>query len=152
MTYWRMQLHPAEPGRAMEHIVTSLAAGYIGLDFDHDVGDLTKTTHEKLPEKQRKYWAFGHKMKVGDIVLIMAHHFPFALATISGEYNYIREKAPELGVWVRHFRKVKSVKYYADYEKDPHKWQRILMTGTISPLTDTKSKPFKLIREWVQQV
>lgn len=42
MTYWRMQLNPAEHGRAMEHTVTSLAAGYIGLDFEPDVGDLKR--------------------------------------------------------------------------------------------------------------
>jgi len=33
MTYWRMQLHPNEPGEALKHSVESLVAGFIGLDF-----------------------------------------------------------------------------------------------------------------------
>lgn len=33
MAYWRMQLHPSQPGEAIQHAVTSLAANFIGLDF-----------------------------------------------------------------------------------------------------------------------
>lgn len=150
MVYWRMQLHPADSKHALKHSIESLAAGYIGLDFDRDVGDLTKTAQEKLPKEQRDYWAFANEMKAGDLVLIITHHFPFALVTISGKYNYIREKAPELGVWFRHFRKVKDVRYYADYVTNANSWQQITMTDTISPLRDPKSLSFKLIEEWLQ--
>ena len=118
--------------------------GWIG----PDVGDLTKTKREELPEGQRDYWDFAHEMKVGDVVLIIAHHFPFALATVSGEYNYIRKTAPELGVWFRHFRKVKIVKYYADHVTNAHTWKQLIMTDTISPLRDPSRDSFKLIEEW----
>ena len=107
MTYWRMQLHPAEPGEAVKYCVESLAAGYIGLDFAVDVGDLCVINQRDLPETQHDYWAFAHEMAVDDPVLIIVHHFPFALAIVDGNYNYIKSTAPELGVWFRHFRKIR---------------------------------------------
>src|SRR2546425_5470915 len=136
MTYWRMQLHPSTSGKAVKHAVESLAAGYIGLGFGSDVGDLLLADQSALPEQKKDYWAFAHDMKEGDEVLIIAHHFPFALATIDGPYNYVREAVPELGVWFRHFRKVKSVRYYADYITNARSWEQITMTDTISPLRD----------------
>jgi hypothetical protein len=152
MTYWRMQLHPDDSGQAVRHSVESLAAGYIGLDFAEDVRDLMSLTQAELPENQRDYWAFAHEMVLGDKVLIMAHHFPFALATVDGEYNYIRLTAPEIGVWFRHFRKVTGVRYYADFKTNALSWQHIVMTDTISPLRDPGSLSYRLIQEWSQQV
>lgn len=149
MSYWRMQLHPSESGEAVRHTIESLASGYIGLDFARDTGDLLQIERGELPEGQRDYWEFAHGMKVGDRVLIMAHHFPFALARISGPYNYIRSRAPEIGVWFRHFRPVKNVSYYADYITNARSWQRIPMTDTISPLRDRMSKSYQLIEEWL---
>ena len=149
MTYWRMQLHPANPEEAVRHCVESLAAGYIGLDFGEDVGDLMSTNQSALPENQRDYWAFAHEMAIGDTVLIIAHHFPFALVTIDGEYNFIRSTAPELGVWFRHFRKVRDVRYYADMVTNAQLWERITMTDTISPLRDPTSLSYRLIEEWL---
>jgi hypothetical protein len=52
MTYWRMQVHPARPNLAVKHTVESLAAGYIGLDFAGEVGDLFATNQSTLPENQ----------------------------------------------------------------------------------------------------
>ncbi len=143
-----MQLHPEEPGEALRHCIKSLAAGYIGLDFNAEVGDLMETTQAKLPEKQKDYWAFAHEMAVGDRVLVIAHHFPFALVTVSGEYNYIRAFASEIGVWFRHFRKVTDVHYYADFKTDVRKWDQLRMTDTISPLRDPSSRSYLLIEEW----
>lgn len=150
MTYWRMQLHPARPGQAIKYCAESLAAGYIGLDFE-DVGDLMTKSQDGLPENQRDYWAFAHEMKINDTVLIIAHHFPFALVTVAGEYNYIRSKAPELGVWFRHFRKVKNVRYYGDFVTNANSWQSITMTDTISPLRKADSLSYQLIEEWKKQ-
>ena len=149
MTFWRMQLHPAEPGEAMKHSVESLSAGFIGLDFATDVGDLRVTTQAKLPEKQKDYWAFAHEMKEGDLVLVFVHHFPFALATVDGDYNYIRVCAPEIGVWFRHFRRVKDVRYHGDFKTDARRWEHITMTDTISPLRDRSSKSYQLIEAWL---
>ena len=88
MTHWRMQLHPAEPGEAVRHCVDSLAAKYIGLDFTSEVGDLRTLNPGALPERQRDYWAFAHEMEEGEKVLIITHHFPFALVpTILNERN-----------------------------------------------------------------
>ena len=102
-----------------------------------------------LPEGQRDYWAFAHEMRIGEKVLIIAHHFPFALATIDGEYNYIREVAPESGLWFRHFRAVKNVRYYADFHTNARAWEQLTMTDTISPLRDTNSKSYRLIESWL---
>ena len=143
-----MQLHPNEPGEALKHCVESLASGYIGLDFVTEVGDLKETKQSVLPDNEKDYWAFAHEMHVGDRVLIIAHHFPFALATVAGDYNYIRFPAAELGVWFRHFRRVKDVRYYGDFVTNAHSWEGIKMTDTISPLRDPSSKSYRLIEDW----
>ena len=148
MTYWRMQLHPNEPGDALKHSVESLVAGYIGLDFATDVGDLTRIPQSSLPQHQKDYWAFAHEMTIDDRVLIIVHHFPFAIATVSGDYNYIHAPAPEIGVWFRHFRPVKNVQYYGDRVTNARSWDQITMTDTISPLRDTSSMSYKLIASW----
>lgn len=148
MAYWRMQLHPDTPGESVIRATESLSAGFIGLDFEHDVGDLERTKQSKLPRQHRKYWAFAHKMACDDTVLIIAHHFPFALVTIAGNYNYIKEPVPEIGVWFRHFRQVKDVHYYADRVKNASSWKQIRMTDAISPLHDPKSQSYKLIANW----
>jgi hypothetical protein len=148
MAYWRMQLHPSSSGDAVKHTVKSLAAGYIGLDFAIDVGDLLRTEQSALPATQKDYWAFAHSMDIDDLVLIQSHHFPFALARISGGYNYIRSPAPEIGVWFRHFRPVDRIRYYADFRTNAREWDRITMTDTISPLHDSAGKAHCLIEEW----
>ena len=149
MANWRMQLHPDSSPEAMRHAVESLAAGYIGLDFEEEVGDLNRITREQLTQ-QKPYLAFAHEMTEGDRVLVMVHHFPFALVTVKGEYNYIRNRAPELGVWFRHFREVSDVRYFADYRKDARTWPRIPMTDTICPLRRDDSASSELIEEWLQ--
>lgn len=143
-----MQLHPSEPDEAVGHCVESLAAGYIGLDFATDVGDLMTTPQSALPANQKDYWTFAHEMGPGDRVLIIAHHFPFALGTVDGPYNFVREPVPELGVWFRHFRKVKDIRYHADFITNARSWESITMTDTISPLRDRDSKSYQLIESW----
>ena len=143
-----MQLHPNQPKQASSYAAQSLAAGFIGLDFTHDVGDLLRTTQQALPSEQRDYWAFAHEMRVGHLVLIISHHFPFALARVDGDYNYIREPVPELGVWFRHFRRVTDVRYYSDFVTNAASWKQIKMTDTISPLHDPKSASRQLIASW----
>lgn len=143
-----MQLHPSDPGLASQYAHQSLAAGFIGLDFAADVGDLMCTQQQQLPATQRDYWAFAHQMVIGDRVLVIAHHFPLALATVSGEYNYIRRTEPELGVWFRHFRRVENVRYYSDWITNAASWQSITMTDTISPLRDPNSASYRLIDSW----
>jgi hypothetical protein len=145
-----MQLHPNEPQRASLYAAQSLAAGLIGLDFADDVGDLFRTAQQALPQQHRDYWAFAHEMCVGDLVLIISHHFPFALARVGGDYNYIREPVPELGVWFRHFRRVTEVRYYSDLVTNAASWEQITMTDTISPLHDPKSASWRLIESWQQ--
>ena len=149
MAHWRMQLHPAQPGAAVMHTVTSLAAGYIGLDFGSDVGNLLLLNKEQLPEGQRDFWDFAHEMKLGDAVLIITHHFPFALVEISGPYNYMIRPEPHIGVWFRHFRAVKTVGYFADFLTNAREWPQLTMTDTISPLHDPSSKSYQLIEDWL---
>lgn len=149
MTYWRMQLHPSEPEGAIKHTVESLSAGYVGLDFATDVPDLLTVSQAVLPDSQRNYWAFAHEMEVGDRVLLFAHHFPFALVRVSGEYNYIRAAVPELGVWFRHFRAVDDIRYFGDFRTNACSWEPIQMTATITPLRDTQSESYKLIDRWL---
>jgi hypothetical protein len=148
MTFWRMQLHPADSKRSVRLAAESLSAGFIGLDFKKDVGDLTRAQKADLGDQQ-DYWGFAHEMKEGDAVLIVAHHFPFALATVGGPYNYIHSTAPEIGVWFRHFRRVEEgVRYYADFVTNAHQWERLVMTDTISPLREKTSASHKLIERW----
>ena len=147
MTYWRMQLHPNDPDRAMHYTSRSLAAGFIGLDFIKEVGDLNRAKYEQIPKKQKDYIAFCTEMKRGDKVLIIVHHFPFAVATVAGDYNYILRTEPELGIWFRHFRRVKDVMYFPDYRTNAKSWEQYKMTDTISILKDPKSKSCHLIKE-----
>lgn len=149
MTFWRMQLHPDQPGEAFRHAVESVAAGHIGLDFESEVGDLRTARKSDLPASHKDYWAFAHEMETGDPVLIIVHHFPFALATVSGDYNYIRRPAPELKVWFRHFRRVEGVRYYADFKTNVASWEQLKMTDTISPLRSPTSRSYLLIQEWM---
>jgi hypothetical protein len=150
MPYWRMQLHPSDPAAAMRYAVESVAAGFIGLDFAADVGDLRLTERGQLPANQSDYWDFAHRMSVGDRVLLIVHHFPFALVTIAGDYNYIRKPEPELAVWFRHFRRIDraQTQYYADRVTNARKWEQYTMTDTISVLHTATGKSFQLIQEW----
>lgn len=150
MAYWRMQLHPNDPQFAMKYAVESLAAGFIGLDFKNDPGDLAKCQPSDLDPGQKDYLQFARNMTVGDKVLIVVHHFPFAIVTLSGEYNYVKDPVRELGIWFRHFRRIETdkTKYQADNVTDLRKWDQITMTDTISPLNDTESKSYKFIQQW----
>jgi len=149
MAYWRMQLHPGESQEAIRHTVESLSAGYIGLDFAIDVPDLLTISQSELPDNQRKYWGFAHEMEEGDWVLLFAHHFPFALARVAGEYNYIRKSVPKIGVWFRHFRKVDAVKYYGDFITNARTWEPITMISTVTPLRECDSASYQLIEQWL---
>ena len=62
MAYWRMQLHPGDSKHAIKHSIESLAAGYIGLDFYRDTGDLMKKLRDSLPNNQKDYCDFAHRM------------------------------------------------------------------------------------------
>ena len=91
-------------------------------------------------------------MQVGDRVLIIVHHFPFAVVTIDSEYNYIRRTEPELGVWFRHFRRIKDDPvYFADYATNAKSWEPYKMTDTISILKDPTSKSYKLIEKMTSE-
>ena len=159
MVYWRMQLHDSDKrGYAIKYCVESLAAGYIGLDFHKDPGDLSVIKKEdpdykdKLPGSESRCWVFAHEMKKGDIVLVMAHHFPFALVKIVGDYNYIKHTENDSPVmfWFKHFRAVKVLDYYADYIiRENQKQQKIQMTDTIQKLADSSRDSYKLIEKWL---
>jgi len=148
MGYWRMQLHPSESDIAVAHSVNSLVSGYIGLDFGKDLGNLLLWKKSEIPKGQEDYWDFAHSIQINDRVLIIAHHYPVALVRVAGQYNYI-SNPNSLGVWFRHFREVDNIFYYADYITNPHKWQKLTMTDTISPLIDQNSLSFQLIQEWL---
>jgi hypothetical protein len=88
-------------------------------------------------------------MSEGDLVLIYVHNYPFALARVSGPYNYIKTPVPELGVWFRHFRRVSEVRYYSDLVTNPLAWERSVTTATITPLRKEDTPSMKLINEWL---
>lgn len=143
-----MQLHPNDPSRSVECAAKSLAAEFIGLDFIDDTGDLLLTEPQSVVLGQRDYFAFANVMAVGDQVLIMAHHYPFALCTVASDYNYIKHTEKKLGIWFRHFRCVKNIRFYADKITNAHNWQRITMIDTISPLHNKQSQSYQLISTW----
>ena len=123
----------------------SVAAGFIGLDFATDTGDLLAEDHSEILSSQKDYVDFAQKMEVGDKVLVISHHFPLALVTVDSEYNYIRRTEPKIGVWFRHFRRIKDVVYYSDFKTNAKSWDQYIMTDTISILKDPDSKSYKLI-------
>lgn len=149
MASWRMQLHPSVPGESAFHSTQSLSRGFVGLDFREDVGDLVRVDYDSLPSSQKNYWAFAHEMAEGDHVLIFVHNYPFALAIIDGPYNYIRTPVPEIGVWFRHFRAVRDVRYYSDFRTNPNTWKQLTMTATITPLRNDGTGSQQLIDEWL---
>jgi len=134
MNYWRMQLHPDDSENAGYYANQSIAAGFIGLDFATDVGDLLSDAQQDILSTQKDYINFARNMSIDDKVLIIVHHFPFAVVTASGDYNYIRRTEPELGVWFRHFRRIKDVVYFIDYQTNARSWEQYIMTDTISIL------------------
>ena len=154
MTYWRMQLHPADAKRATMYAVESVAAGFIGLDFTKDPGDLSKVQPAAIPTGQKDYLEFCNTMAIGDKVLVIVHHFPFALVTVAGEYNYLKEPVPELGVWFRHFRRIdpELTAYHADRITNARAWDQLRMTDTISPLKDPSGQSYKFIAEWLKSL
>ena len=111
--------------------------------------DLMTIEQSALPSNQRNYWGFAHEMEIGDRILLFAHHYPLALARVSGPYNYIRAQAPEIGVWFRHFRTVDDIRYYGDFVTYPREWENLVMTATITPLRETDSGSFQLIERWL---
>ena len=146
MKYWRMQLHPDDGKSSSYYTNQSIAAGFIGLDFAGEVGDLLSEDFSEILPSQKDYLNFAKNMEVGDKVLIISHHFPVALVTVSGEYNYIRRTEPEIGVWFRHFRRITNdVVYYSDFCTNAKSWDQYIMTDTISILKDKNSKSYKLI-------
>lgn len=153
MAYWRMQLHPGDSENSTFYSAQSLAAGFIGLDLNaNKVGDLEIANTEDIPKNQRIYVDFARKMQVGDRVLIISHHFPFAVCTVTGEYNYIKNPVQELGVWFRHFRRVNQVRYFADYVTNAKSWEQIRMTETIRQLVNEDTASLKLIREMYGEI
>jgi hypothetical protein len=144
-----MQLHPNFPGGSVRHSAKSLAAGFVGLDFKSDVGDLLRAKYDDLPQEEKNQWAFAHEMAKGDHVLIFCHHYPFALARIDGEYNYIRDPVPQIGVWFRHFRPVADVRYYSDFKTNASTWRAITMTATLTPLRSGDSASRVLVDDWL---
>lgn len=145
--YWRMQLHPAQPGQSSRHCSESLAAGFVGLDFAEDSGDLRRAKASELPTGQRDYMDFATRMKIGDKILIIAHHFPYAMVTVAGDYNYIARREIELGIWFRHFRRIKDVRYYADHKTNVRAWDQLRMVDAFSSLKPT-SQSYQLMKEW----
>ena len=90
-------------------------------------------------------------MQVGDRVLIISHHFPFAVCMVKGEYNYIKDPQ-ELGVWFRHFRRVNKVRYFADHVTNAKSWNQIIMTETIRQLVNEDTASWNLIREMYGEI
>ena len=142
-----MQLHPGDGKNSAFYSNQSIAAGFIGLDFATEAGDLLSESQKDILSSQKDYVSFAQDMQIGDKVLIISHHFPVALITIDGEYNYIRRAEPKLGVWFRHFRRIKDVVYYSDFKTNARAWEQYIMTDTISILKDKDSKSYKLIEK-----
>ncbi len=150
MAYWRMQLHPNDSGAALRHTASCLAAGFIGLDFGSGTGP---TAPADDVQGQGAFRAFATDMKKGDIVLVVAHNFPFALCRVAGDYNYVRDIPHELGraVWFRHFRRVDDVRYYGDLVTNPRDWQACVMVNTIALLRAEDTGSYALIQEWLSK-
>ena len=153
MAYWRMQLHPSDSANAMRYAVESVAAGFIGLDFETDLGDMRLLNRTAIPELQREYLSLLSPMERGDSVLIVVHHYPFAMVVVDDAYNYIARPEPEIGVWFRHFRRIdrSKTRYFADRFTNAAKWEQNIMTGTIAPLKSPSGQAYQLIESWLSE-
>lgn len=149
MTYWRMQLFPDGQRDAVHDTIATLAAGYIGIDDTDELRDLAAALPSALSPAQREALAFAQEMCVGDRVLVFARHYPFALARVAGDYNYVCLPVPAHGILFRHFRAVDDLRYYADLAPNAREWESILITERMAPLTDSKSMTFQLIERWL---
>jgi hypothetical protein len=138
----------------MRYAVESVAAGFIGLDFKNDPGNLDNVARNSLATSERDYWEFANRMVPGDPVLIIVHHFPFALVFVDDVYNYITHPEPELSVWFRHFRRIarEKTRYFADYRTNASGWDQFKMTDTISILTNEDGKRIQLMKEWIGSI
>ncbi len=142
-----MQLHPDDSKNSGFYSNQSIATGFIGLDFATEAGDLLAESQKNILSSQKDYMSFAKDMQIGDKVLIISHHFPVALVTVDDDYNYMRRAEPKLGVWFRHFRRIKNVVYYADFKTNAKAWEQYIMTDMISILKDKNSKSCKLIEK-----
>ena len=150
MRYWRMQLDPDDSVRAVERRIDRLSRGYIGLGFRNDFsGDLSKAERTDRPRGQRIYKHFATTMLEGDFVLIIAHHHPVALVEVIGPYNYVKDHDPPdvIGVWSRHFRRVKVHGYFSDWYTNPFEWERTISTVAIGR-AGQQSHTYRIIRRW----
>ena len=147
MSYWRMQLHPDDAQYSSSYAYESIGKGFIGLGFATEVGDLLTNQSENILDRQKSYRVFATEMSIGDKVLIMSHHIPLAVVTISSDYNYIRSPLQKLGVWFNHFREIDTnlTIYYSDYQTNIKNWESIPMTNTVSSLKNASSKSYQLI-------
>jgi|JI10StandDraft_1071094.scaffolds.fasta_scaffold1514436_1 hypothetical protein len=150
MNYYRMQLHPDDSKQSSKHASESLSAGFVGLGFREDPGDLTKINPQDvtLSNNENTYWVIKD-IQPGDLILIMSHHYPYALVKVAEGYNYIKNPVPELGIWFNHFVRIdrEFTKYYSDYITNPNDWQYITTTMTIQPLKNDETISMGVIKE-----
>ena len=152
MAYWRMQLHPDDSTFSSFYAYQSIAKGFIGLGFaNENIGDLLELDDISKLGKQSVYLPFATQMQKDDIVLIMSHNNPLAVVKVNGNYNYIRETLPELGVWFNHFRTIdkNGIIYYSDVVTNVKAQESIPMTNTISSLSE-ETQSYQLIKQMVQ--
>lgn len=144
---WRMQLHPNESSRSMEHTTRCLAAGYVGLGFDNDPGDLAALPASDLDTKTNNIHAFVHEIQREDRIVIFSRNRPLAMVSDIGPYNFIREPVPELRIWFRHFRQFSKLSWYADAIGNTPPEPQIVMTNTFSGASPD-SETGKLAMRW----
>jgi len=153
MNYWRMQLHSSDSEHATRHTFRCLAAGYVGLDFHADVGDLMKVEREAItPSTQRHYHDFAWKMEDGDFVLVVVRNEPFALVRVAGEYNYTTTPST-LGVWFRHFRAIgrDSMAFWDDRRGRSQSADHAPMAGTLQ-IVNPGTLACDVIEDWCREL
>jgi hypothetical protein len=153
MHYWRMQLHPDDPPNAMRHTFECLAAGYVGLDFQRDPGDLLKIERTAItPSTQQHYHDLALKMADGDLVLVVVRNAPFALVTVRGEYNYTTAPST-VGVWFRHFRAIArdSIAFDADRPGDLRTTDHAPMVNALQ-VVNPGTLAFDQIETWRKEL
>ena len=89
-------------------------------------------------------------MKAGDFVLIMAHHYPFALVKVDGPYNYIRKPKQLYPGMAQAFPPGEGSSVLGDWVTNAHSWKKISMTNTISRLDDRGTESYQLIEQWLR--
>ena len=166
MLLFHMQLHPDEPGEAVNYAIAALQHNppAIGLDFDagpefnrglNTFGPQdfinVQDAHFKLHGNQgvTAILQIFYNLQCGDVGLIRGGVTPVALVRIIGNYNFVEQPVPPL--WFPHRFPVEVIGWY---DQDVALYPQIAFAapaqGTFRTLTKPNLPTYQSVQHWLQ--